>query len=55
MPTPFDEIQLECEWFEACVNTYAGMAPHPDKGVIPVCRPHVDLFRIPLINTPEGE
>lgn len=42
-------FELECDWFDTCQNLAAGMAGHPDKGVIPVCQPHVDAFRIPLI------
>lgn len=45
------EVELQCDWFEGCEAPSAGMAPHPVKGVIPVCRPHVDAFGIRLITT----
>lgn len=45
----------ECEWFDACRFDATGMAAHPDKGVIPVCAQHVDLFHIPLICKIESE
>lgn len=50
---PADFRPDECEWFELCTNDAAGMAAHPDKGVIPVCQTHVDVYRIPLINSPK--
>lgn len=45
------DFELECEWLELCDKPPAGMAAHPEKGVIPVCQFHVDAFRIPLITT----
>ncbi len=45
----------ECEWFPLCENAAAGMAAHPDHGVIPVCQTHVDVYRIPLIRKPNLE
>lgn len=45
--------ELQCEWFDACESASVGMAAHPDKGVIPVCKWHADMFRIPLIQPRE--
>ncbi len=47
--------ELTCDWFELCQEPSAGMAAHPDHGVIPVCATHVRLYRIPLINRPNLE
>lgn len=44
-----------CDWIDACDRPAHGMAGHPDKGVIPVCLPHVDAFDIPLITLFESE
>lgn len=39
-------LRDECEWFDTCeADAYAYVA-HPDKGVIPACRKHVNDFRL---------
>lgn len=47
-------LRDECEWFDTCeADAYAYVA-HPDKGVIPACRKHVNDFRlspITFVNT----
>lgn len=57
MPDPDapDAFALTCEWVELCNSTAAGMAAHFDKGVIPVCKYHVDAFRIRLITTTDKD
>jgi len=42
-------MNLECDWFDACPGSGYAMVAHPDKGVIPACKYHVDAFRLPTI------
>lgn len=43
------DFTLTCDWLELCGSTAYGMVAHPDKGVIPACKYHVDAFRLPVI------
>lgn len=42
-------FELTCEWLDLCDGTGYAMVGHPDKGVIPACRYHVDAYGIRVI------
>ena len=44
-------FELTCAWLpdDRCPATAAGMAAHPIHGVIPICKYHADMHRVPLI------
>lgn len=47
-------FELTCDWVDLCDSSAYAMAAHMDKGVIPVCKYHVDVFRIPVITLVTG-